>query len=79
MNRLARNDNDQRFFEMGVFAICDALHGSWTGASDPLCEDERDRMIGYLRHRLKMWDAGVLCAYDQSVWLLLDATLRERE
>jgi len=78
MNRFARDDSDQPLFKAGIFAICDSLHGSHTGASDPIDDEEEGRMVGYLRHRLEHWYDGMMSDYDKAVCDLIRATLAER-
>jgi hypothetical protein len=63
-----------------MLAVAATLHGAWTGASDPLEPEERDRLLAIVHDRLLFWipsDGTRWHAYDEAVRALLRAVEAE--
>ena len=69
-------------FDIGLYSICDAVHGTITGSGDPLRDTDMDEMIAYLRSRLDRWKPSIISrfgAYDSAMYALCLATITEYE
>lgn len=75
------NLSEDALFRIGLVRICEALHMSRSGASDPLREKEEIAMVDYLRKRLDNWKTNVDSSsfqYDEAVRNLVICTLKEK-
>lgn len=72
--------NEELFFRIGLYTICDSLHGSWTGASDPLDKETARELTAYLQKRLDNWSPSphYSADYDRAMKTLIAATIREQ-
>lgn len=66
-------------YEHEIFASCDALHGSATGAADPLTDEATRRLCFFLELRLELWHPRYQSeGYDNAVKALVEETLKEQ-
>lgn len=72
--------SEDKLFRIGLIRICELLHMSATGSSDPLGEMVRKSMIAYLEKRLSSWKTCITSrffAYDESIRQLVITTIKE--
>lgn len=67
-----------------IFDVCQALHSSASGSSDPLPDDELRRLTAWLQMRVDEWHrtAGRSVPweeFDDAVYLLCRAALRDAQ
>ena len=76
---------DDKLFRIGLFAICDTLRGSITGAGEQVSEKEGDVYCLYLKYRIAKWDRSARTnknwqdLYDEAVLSMLKATIQGYE
>jgi hypothetical protein len=70
--------SDEALNDIGVVDLAMALHGSSTGASDPLPDEEARAYTDFLRRRLADWKPSPW-AFDAGVKLVLEAAVKEAE
>jgi hypothetical protein len=69
--------SDEDLHQLGLLAICQALHMSRYGTSDPLPDDVRERYELHLRRRVAKWKPSLTKSdsYDAIVKALCEAAI----
>ena len=70
---------EQMFEGEGLLQICQDMHMSITGSSDPLPQDKYNRYKNILLTAVNKWQPNTShwCGYDGAVYALICATLDE--
>jgi hypothetical protein len=68
---------DEDLFRLGIYRICEALHMSANGSSDPLPDETRELYADYLSRRIKDWDIVSSSMFDDAMFILVNAAIDE--
>jgi hypothetical protein len=76
---LPKEQGDEDLRRLTLPEWCQALHTSLWGAGDPLPDDERRKIVSYLKQRLRDWQPSILqwALFDESVRMMIVAVLHE--
>lgn len=82
LNRLQKRANVLELYgkSFDIFDVCDSVHGSITGSSDPLLTEELNKSIQFLQTCLDTWAETPweeTKEYDNAVKNLIIATINE--
>lgn len=69
-----------RYEYPSLVTCAEALHEHVTGSSDPLCDEEETKVLGFLNMRLREWQKTLhseALAYDEAVRNLVRAAIDE--
>lgn len=78
MMRTKIREGGMEKYDYSILEVCETLHMAKTGSSDPLTDDESVRLRAFLITRRMDWSATT-SKYDQAVWDLMSAALKEYE
>ncbi len=71
------NVDNESLHQLGILAICQALHMEKAGSSDPMADEERSAMVTWLQRRRDRWKWSE-CPYDAAVYSLMVIALWEQ-